>query len=351
MKKRVDYCDFLRFLAILSVILIHVLGDMKDYFLQQNRTYYFILTALDSITRAGVPLFFMFTGIFLLSSKKTTTYFDFIKKTFKKLILPLIFASLIYYTYEVWTQKTSFSIVQFLLRLQSNQIKYHLWYLYSIIPIYLLLPFITVGIQKMNQKQLRNLIILLFILGNVPATISRICFYLNIPTLDSFTYPTLLIYLNYTFLGYYLYHYDIEKKYKKLFYILGIISLICMPILDFLCIKETRWDPFLAPDIVFPFMFTIAVFLYVKENYIKWNISPKLQTFFKSNAFLSLYIYLSHVMILELLQKFILSFFHPTRFIHYLSLVFLYFIGTYILSYIFSYVLHFIMSFKKKEAA
>ena len=181
----INFCDFLRFLAILSVILIHGLGDMKDYFLQQNRTYYFILTALDSITRAGVPLFFMFTGIFLLSSKKTTTYFDFIKKTFKKLILPLIFASLIYYTYEVWTQKTSFSIVQFLLRLQSNQIKYHLWYLYSIIPIYLLLPFITVGIQKMNQKQLRNLIILLFILGNVPATISRICFYLNIQTIHS----------------------------------------------------------------------------------------------------------------------------------------------------------------------
>lgn len=349
MKKRVEYCDALRFLAIISVIAIHVLADFRDVYYHENGTYYFLLSLLDSFTRAGVPLFFMFTGIFLYSSKKQESYKDFLKKTVKKLVIPLIIVSFIYYIYNCWVQKTPFSFLQFGVGLYSNQIKYHLWYLYSIILIYLLVPFIKVGIQKLRQKDLSNLIIVLFILGSVTATCSRVLSYYEISTFDAWTYPTLFTYLNYTFLGYYLYHYHIEKKNKKWIYLLGVTSLVCMPIFDSLFIKDLRWDPCFAPDIVFPFLMTMAIFVYVKDHYKNWHIKEKIQRFFNVNASLSLYIYLSHVMILELARKFLYHYFQPTRMIHNLCMIVVLFFITYIVSFLFSYILQKIISFGKTK--
>lgn len=349
MKKRVDYCDALRFFAIVSVIAIHVLADFRELYLYENTTYYFLLSILDSFTRAGVPLFFMFTGIFLLSSKKQEDYGKWVKKTIQKLVIPLIVVSFIYYLYNCWSQGTSFSFLQFGIGLYSNQIKYHLWYLYSIILIYLLIPFLKVGIQKLKQNDLKNLIILLFLLGSLTATISRVCSYLQVPTLDSWTYPTLFTYLNYVFLGYYLYHYQMDEKKKKVIYGLGILSLICMPVLDYVLIREIRWDPCFPPDIIFPFFMTMAVFIYVKEHYQKWKISPKLQQFFNTNASLSLYIYLSHVMILELLRRVIYHFIQPTRFIQNCFIIIVLFVLTYIITFGFSYLLQKAILFCKSK--
>ena len=79
MKKRVEYIDFIRMFAILSVIAIHVNAITRDALIVTNKIYYFFFTFLDSLTRAGVPLFLMLTGYFVLSSKKEESYKLFIK--------------------------------------------------------------------------------------------------------------------------------------------------------------------------------------------------------------------------------------------------------------------------------
>jgi len=96
MKERVKYCDFLRFVAIVSVLLIHVFADFRDGYLLTNRTYYFLLTFVDGFTRTGVPLFFMLTGIFMFRSKKEESYSDFIKKRLSKLLIPFLIISIFY---------------------------------------------------------------------------------------------------------------------------------------------------------------------------------------------------------------------------------------------------------------
>ena len=95
--KRVEYVDLLRVIAILSVIAIHTNTLIRDHYFTSKKIYYIILTCLDSVTRAGVPLFFMITGFFVLSSDKSEKYIDFIKKMIKKMVIPFVLFSFIYY--------------------------------------------------------------------------------------------------------------------------------------------------------------------------------------------------------------------------------------------------------------
>lgn len=152
--RRIDYCDYLRTLAVISVILIHVVSNFRDMYVTQNLFYYFFFTLFRTLASFAVPMFFMFTGIFLLNNKKDNNYFEFVKKIIKKLILPLLIISIIYYLYDCLVSiSISFSLKNFIINLYSNSIKYHLWYMYSIILIYFLIPFIKIGIQRMKQNE------------------------------------------------------------------------------------------------------------------------------------------------------------------------------------------------------
>lgn len=338
-KQRVRYCDLLRFLAIISVILIHVVADFRQLYLLDNKNYYFLFTVFDSLARTGVPLFFMFTGMFLLNSKKEEKYSDFVKKTVKKLVIPLIVVSFVYYVYDCWAlASTSFSLFDFITGLYSNNIKYHLWYMYSIILIYLLIPFLRVGVQHLKKTELRNLIILIFVLGFCTSTLTQFCDYFEIPNFDGISYPTILTQINYLLLGYYLYKYKVAEKFRKPLYVLGIVSFICIPVLDYLLMTGVRWEPFSPPERIFPFFMTIALFVFVKENYDKWHVSERLEKFFALVASLSLYIYLLHVLVLEFSRKVIYHFINPVglwpNLLMFICLLLITAVGTFILSYV-----------------
>lgn len=338
MKHRVRYCDLLRFIAIISVILIHVVADFRQLYLLENRNYYFLFTIVDSLARTGVPLFFMFTGIFLLSSKKEEKYSEFVKKVVKKLVVPLIVVSFIYYIYDCWAlESTSFSLFDFVTGLYSNKIKYHLWYMYSIILIYLLIPFLRVVIQHLKKKELRNLIILIFVLGFCTSTLTQFCTYFELPTFEGISYPTILTQINYLFLGYYLYKYKVAERLRRPLYVLGIISFICIPILDYILMTGVRWEPFSPPERIFPFFMAIALFVFVKENYDKWHVSEKLEKFFALLASLSLHIYLLHVLVLEFSRKVIYYFITPVglwqNLLMFICLLLITSVGTFTLSY------------------
>lgn len=357
MKQRVKYCDALRFIAIFSVIVIHVVADFRQLYLYQNKNYYFLFTVLDSLARTGVPLFFMFSGMFLLGSKKKEKYSDFVKKTVKKLVVPLIVVSIIYYIYDCWAlESRTFSIWTFITGLYSNQIKYHLWYMYSIILIYLLIPFLKIGVQHLKRNELKNLIILIFVLGFCTSTLTQFCTYFKIPTFEGMSYPIILTQINYLLLGYYLYHYNVSQKWIKPIYVIGIISLICIPILDYVFMTGVRWEPFSPPERIFPFFMTIALFIFFKKHYDNWSVPAKLDKFFALVASLSLPIYLLHVLVLEFSRKVIYHFIEPAgliqNFVMFICLIIITCVGTFVLSYVLQKVILFCKGkFKKLKDA
>lgn len=341
MINRVKYCDMLRSIAIILVILIHVFAGFRDYYLENNYTIYVGLTFFDSLTRVGVPLFFMISGAFMLNNTKQISYNNFIKnKIIIKLVIPFIVISFLYYLCVCIVNKNIISIIEFIKLFTSNGIMYHFWFMYQIILIYFLLPFLKILISKTKKEELLNLIIIIFIFGNVLNTINLYTIRYNYPLFNSFVLPEIIIYINYLLLGYYLFKYSIKTQHIKYFYIIGIICILLLPLADSLYINGVRNDAMLNPKSSFVFIPSIAMFLCFKYNYEKFKISKKLETFISKNASLIFYIYMIHVLVMELVERVIIKFYIPTNFMGSIILLLIIFILTVIISYFVSCVIN-----------
>lgn len=350
MKKRVVYCDILRIISIIGIICLHIMANTRDVYLYSNKKYYFILTFFDSIPRFAVPIFFMITGAFMLGRKSKENYLQFLQKRIPKLLIPLIIFCIIYYVYDGITLNNNMAIIDFWNKFSSGlEIKYHLWFMYSIITIYLFIPFLQKFIEKLNKKDLKNLIIVLFIFGNLINTINTIFTRVNIRFLTAFRVPDLLIYINYTFLGYYLFKYDIKTEDRKKLYIVGIISLILMPIFDFICTSDIREDNMLIALSIFAFFYAIAFFVFAKYNFHKINISSKNEMFINKIANSVFYIYLVHVLVIEITRKIIYKIFIPQRLIQYSLFFIIHSIIVIIVSFIIGIIINYLVNFSKKQ--
>lgn len=346
MKKRVVYCDVLRLIAILSVVAIHVFIRIRDTYVLDRKDLYFITTFFDSLTRTGVPLFFMLTGIFMLKGK-IENYKDYFKKRLPRLIILYILFSIFYYIFDCFLAKCTFNLIDMFMFISDIPARYHLWFMPVIIMIYLLIPFIKIMVDKINKVQLRNLIMLIFTFGNLLLTIRQVLLIFDINVFGIFIFPDLFIYINYLLLGYYLYNYDIRRK--KLVYILAIISIILMPFASLLFCQPIRNDWILTATSILPIFPTIAIFILFKNRYDKFKIPKVIEKFAVNNNNLIFYVYLIHVFIMEIIEKIIYKIYVPKNFIENFTMTIITLIITFILSYIASYLLDDILIFIRNQ--
>lgn len=336
---RVKYCDTLKAISIILVILIHVLAGYRDMYLaNDNRLYYYLLSFADSFTRTAVPTFFMITGIFMLSKNLEKDYKSYLKKRIPKLLIPLLIFSIAYYLFENIENDNKLSLLSFFQEVtNSGGVIYHLWFMYDIIKIYLLIPFLSILVKHLSKKKLNNLIILLFLMGNFMQFIALITARININLFQGIAYSKLTMCINYLFLGYYLYKYDLKPLTKKLIYVGAILSIIILPIADlfYVFVDKIRLDVLYTVDSIFPILPTIALFILFKRHYQKWKIFHKIEPITSKIAKLSLWIYMIHVMIMKILIKY-LPF--PQRFISVVITVIIIWVLTTILSLIFSII-------------
>lgn len=293
MKKRLDYLDGLRIFAILSIILLHVLLTFRYKYFPISKNYYTLYTILDSFTRMGVPIFFMLSGALMLSKKEEKNYITYFKKRIIKLVIAYYLFSIIYLLYDIKINHVSTTPFIAMEWITSSYVKHHLWYLPVIIMIYLLIPFMKKLVDNLSKKELETLIIVLFLFGNMTFFGSVVTEKLKHMLLKQFIFPDLMIYMNYLFMGYYLYKYDV--KIKKYHILLSILSIILLPVFTIWLSEEAVIDTLLnslSPLVVFP---SITIFLLFKNHYPK----IKCQAWINKCTYCVFYVYLIHILILD----------------------------------------------------
>lgn len=145
--------DLLRILCTLSVIIIHVTATFKlaltsaDFFGHLHTEHIGFIALFDTLPRFAVPCFFMLSGAFLLDNPQNREYRYFYRKSFKSIGIPILLFSLLYLGYSEARPVVYFlrgegasHLLPPVLDLLRGAPFYHMWYMYTLIGIYIAIP-------------------------------------------------------------------------------------------------------------------------------------------------------------------------------------------------------------------
>ncbi len=225
---RWGYIDFIRVFAIVLVILLHCICDYYNNPANSATKSWYAFGFLNELCRTGVPLFFMISG-YLLLRKEITDIKGFYKRRILKVCIPFLFYDIFYYIFLSYIHHTDASVVGFFKELFNTGSAYHLWFIYSILFLYLLMPFIQMILQKIDLR----LTVLFLVLVVFHTTIKPFINTVADGTLYIFLAEDGFIgYLGYAVLGYLLGTYRLPVKAEKAIYAIGLVFLIGIPILS-----------------------------------------------------------------------------------------------------------------------
>lgn len=310
MKSRLLWCDILRVIATIMVISIHTISVYQyNYIKPLQPLPYFIFGIFNSLNRMAVPAFFMLTGALTLrQTRKPITresYTGFIKNIIYRLVIPFIVFSLAIY---LLTNQQPWSVTRFLaLFLNYPGVQKHMWFMYVIIMIYFFIPFLRRFVQSLSRHELKLLICLIFIFSNVLSELFILSKHYHKMMFDEIALPYIIAYTNLVLLGFYFMKYNISPGKRKLIYILGIISLILLPIIQALTNNVDVAQDLITGRSVLPVFISLAGFVFIKYYFSKVKLPSYVTRIITRLSEISFYTYLIHVTFVDIVYTYLLS--------------------------------------------
>ena len=261
--KHLLYIDIIRIIAILLVILLHCSGNyIHDVSVKSFN--FIVLNFFDSISRIGVPLFFMISGAYFLNNKNDVTVKSLFKKNIFKVLLVLVISSFAIEFTKYLVSVDNITLKAFIKNVVlGDKI---LWFFYTLIGLYLVTPLLR-EITKSKEKT-QYFIFLYFVFV---VLLKYIFLFYDGKTLVSLLNQLSITmfngYVGYYVLGYYLSNYDITLRKRKIIYILGFIGLFLTFILtEYYSIKNCELIiTFYKNNTLNVFLYSIGVFVLIKS--------------------------------------------------------------------------------------
>ncbi|MGG3887951.1 acyltransferase [Metabacillus fastidiosus] len=219
-RSRIIYFDNLRIIATFGVILLHSAAPILYKFGSVTDITWWTGNVYDSFMRWCVPVFFMISGALLLKPAKVEKPSIFVKKRVSKVIIPFIAWSIFYLIIQINDEMIENDPFLILKAFLEGKIYYHLWFLYVIIAIYLILPVLRVYFATATRRNIEYYLILCLIVTSGFSLIAK--FYeikidINVEAASG--------YIGYFLLGYYLHNYELPKFARGIIYLLAAIAM------------------------------------------------------------------------------------------------------------------------------
>ncbi len=280
MKKHISYIDFLRILACFLVIVNHSHGLVLNKG-SENALFYTITYPLCKI---AVPIFLMITGILVLD--KEYDYKKVLKSIFK-IFVPLVIISFLVYAKNIGLK--NINLLDFTKGFIKEPYVIAFWYLYLLMGLYIVIPFIQKLIKNFDKKDYKYF--LLFFLF-IPSIISLLSAYFKFNLNEYFMLPFFGMAVSLLVAGNYLNKLENKKTFLIIAIIVFIVSYIGMFLSMYLpfinggqiSYKLDSWNSL-------PVILMAMSFLYIAKYTIKKE-SPKLIVTVSSTCF---GIYLIHM--------------------------------------------------------
>ncbi|MGL4452955.1 MAG: acyltransferase [Sarcina sp.] len=148
------FCCFL-------VVYQHIVGRFLN---TPNATMstHFIYGTILNFSRFAVPIFLFITGFLIIKSYENLSFKEFYKKKFTRILYIYILANLLFIIPRFL--KPGYSVNLFLQDILLGKSSYHLWYMNTLIKIYLLYPIFKIIVIKLNKLFSAKAIIIITII-------------------------------------------------------------------------------------------------------------------------------------------------------------------------------------------
>lgn len=311
-KERTVYFDYLRFFAILAVIVLHAAS--QEWGGLEGRSFIWnTFNVYDGITRWGVSVFVMISGALFLSRDIPT-------KTIYKKYIPRLAVS-----YFVWSAVYSafapdrflaidklkeLTLTDFFTRTISGT--FHLWFIPMIIGLYMCIPIIRQIVR--NEEVTRYFLILALLFSFAVPLISKLITDFSAESFKTYATSVLTLisdmgikivvgFATIFILGYYLSRAELSGKARRVIYILGVIGFLATILLNVAVAVKTNkpcskyYDTFTL-NVLFE---AIAVFVWFRYKDYK---NEKLNAVVSQLSKYSFCAYLVHVLVMAVLSEF-----------------------------------------------
>ncbi|WDI34143.1 acyltransferase family protein [Entomospira nematocerorum] len=367
------YLHLVRVVASMMVVLTHVTSGIMDSYDQTGDIPYGIIF-LNALTRSAVPLFLMITGTLFLSRKSFST-----ASRVAKIVTPLMVWNIIYLVLLQYqslipvlnllpvrelseTKYANLDVSQYLIDMTVRSVSppYHLWYLYVLVGIYLMMPILQKIVQHLEKKDLEYGLILWIVFTLGWSTLQSLRQFIPfLPKGIDISIPLFTDLMGYVFLGYYVDQYRLMHtrgsgwRYGIGYLFISVIMLVRV------IVQDVTWR--LGGGIITTSFennalyvgiqaLTLFVFLYQitqRKSSIRQYTSDRFWRFIVILSQLSFVSYLSHVLILEVIQVGVVKRFSMQGFPYITILALFASMITIILSYMFAF---FVSKLPKKMA-
>ena len=290
-RARYHYIDVLRVFSIFLVMVLHCFGDYFHKESSIGSTLWWGLGFVNELCRAGVPIFFMISG-FLILKNDIPDVRTFYKRRLSKICIPFLCYNAFYFISRCISEREINPWV-FINEFFDSGSAYHLWFIYSLAFIYLMIPFVKMIIDKCSYKMLIGFFIFSIFQTTLKPFINTVSngyiyIYLNLDGISG--------YLGYAILGYILGTYDLTPRVKKIIYASAIVSFIAFPLVSMYWAEEGTLSLFNGGYSLNHYIEAAALFILFKD---RANVKMK---FFSIMSVLVMDAYFIHVFIAEKLK-------------------------------------------------
>ena len=300
-KERIYYFDILRIIAIMAVVLLHCSGsNFRSVDIHSDTWHAFNI--YESVCRYGVALFTMVSGALFLSGSQTIG--QILEKNVSRIAVVFFFWSAIY----ILVFNDNWSLPTVINKLFCGH--FHMWYLYAIIGLYLLVPILRVIVR--NVKTAKYFLVLCFLFAYVfPQLVSVISLYshtlgeIGKSVLGNMNLRFVMGLTGYFVLGYMLHNFELDKKIIRWLYA-GCIFSFGLNIVGTIVIsyhQNVADTLFYDNASVTTLIQAIAVFVWVRRHFGKKNDIPASgHPVIEKLSICTFGVYLIHPLVLSLLD-------------------------------------------------
>jgi len=304
-RERKTYADVMRLVAMLAIISLHASGSSLHYN-AYNDGYAWWVNSLfyDGFLKWGTGVFLMISGVFMLEEQRTQNIRTFLIGRFKRIVIPFIVWAVLYKIYDdpnAIIETKGLVLFKYLKEVITGDVKYHLWFVYMIVALYLIAPVLSFFVNQAPKKIINYYLIFWFSMILIPPYLLEF----GGLKLGISQFLELTKYSGFFVLGFVMDKTHISKPWLLVPVFIG-LSLMTITGTYYMSVAHGENDYFLL-NRMSPINVINAGLIFLFFRSINWDkifpANSKRKWFLMKYSFLSYGIYLNHIMVLTAISS------------------------------------------------